>query len=175
MNFVHCLKNNENSTVDIHVCCAFFFVGGLMIHSILLYLHIASVIVSIGPFFILIPLIRKLKKATDQELTLYIPTFKFSVQLSKHSGHILVISGVLLLWLDHLSWLTSWVVITIFIMASSLFFIARAFSPALKQLLDPASDRNLVVNKLRANLWLYIVLMFLMLWFMVTKPNYWYI
>jgi hypothetical protein len=145
-----------------------------MFYTILLYLHIFSVVTSLGPFFILFPILRKLRAASSDELKIYLPTFSFAVQLSKHSGHILVPTGILMMWLGHISWLTSWVLITIFILVSSLYFIARAFSPTIRMLASPDhSERTLLVNKLRNSLLLYVVLMTIMLWFMVSKPNFW--
>lgn len=145
-----------------------------MLYTILLYLHIFSVIPSLGPFFILFPLIRKLRTASTDELKIYLPTFTLAVRLCKHSGHILVTTGVLMMWLGHISWLTSWVLITIFILVSSLYFIARAFSPTIRKLASPEhTNRQELVNKLRFNVWLYVGLMMIMLWFMVSKPNFW--
>jgi hypothetical protein len=145
-----------------------------MIYSFVLYLHIFSVIPSLGPFFILFPLLRKLRSASTDELIIYLPTFTFAVRLSKHSGHVLVPSGVLLMWLGHVSWLTSWVLLTLFILVSSLYFIARAFSPTIRMLAIPEhNNRQVLVNKLRSSLLLYVLLMMIMLWFMVAKPNFW--
>lgn len=145
-----------------------------MLYTILLYLHIFSVIPSLGPFFILFPLIRKLRTASTDELKIYLPIFTLAVRLCKHSGHILVTTGVLMMWLGHISWLTSWVLITIFILVSSLYFIARAFSPTIRKLASPEhTNRQKLVNKLRFNVWLYVGLMMIMLWFMVSKPNFW--
>jgi hypothetical protein len=144
-----------------------------MIYTFILYLHIFSVIASLGPFFILFPILRKLRVASSDELIIYLPTFAFAVRLSKHSGHVLVTTGVILMWLTHLSWLTSWVLITIFILVSSLYFIARAFTPTLRKLAAPPHDRHLLVDKLRNSLLLYVVLMAIMLWFMVAKPSLW--
>jgi small-conductance mechanosensitive channel len=144
-----------------------------MIYTFILYLHIFSVVTSLGPFFILFPMLRKLRVASTDELLIYLPTFSFAVRLSKHSGHVLVPTGVILMWLTHLSWLTSWVLITIFILVSSLYFIARAFTPTLRKLAAPEQDRHLLVDKLRNSLLLYVALMAIMLWFMVAKPNLW--
>jgi hypothetical protein len=145
-----------------------------MIYSFFLYLHIFSVIPALGPFFILFPLLRKLRTASSEELKIYLPTFTFAVRLSKHSGHVLIPSGIILLWIDHISWLTSWVLITIFILVSSLYFIARAFSPTIRKLAIPEhNNRQALVNKLRSSLLLYVVLMMIMLWFMIAKPLYW--
>jgi hypothetical protein len=145
-----------------------------MIYTFLLYLHILSVIPSLGPFFILFSLVSKLRTASSEELKIYLPTFTLAVRLSKHSGHVLVTSGVLMMWLGHISWLTSWVLITIIILVSSLYFIARAFSPTIQKLAAPEhNNRQELVNKLRYNVWLYVVLMLIMLWFMVNKPNFW--
>ncbi|WNQ09123.1 hypothetical protein MJA45_15865 [Paenibacillus aurantius] len=143
------------------------------LYRLLVFLHVVSVLVSVGPFFILIPLIRKLRQADEKELNYYLPTFAGSVRLSKHAGHVLVVSGILLMWLGEWSWGTSWVVLTIVVMVSSLYFIARAFSPTLRKLQQPHENRDALVNKLRFSLALYIVLMLVMLWFMVVKPQLW--
>jgi hypothetical protein len=149
------------------------FNGGISLYKLLLYLHITSVIASLGPFFLLYPLVRRMERSGREEILIWLPLFTNAVRLSKHSGHVLVASGILLMWLGRWPWLTSWVVITLVIMVSSLFFIARAFSPALKQLKLPDSDWELLMKKLKFNLNLYVVLMLAMLWFMVAKPSLW--
>ncbi|MGN7383737.1 hypothetical protein [Paenibacillus sp. SAFN-117] len=142
-------------------------------YSLLLYVHILSGVASIGPFLILFPLLPKMRRATQESLSHYVPMFKYAVRLCKHAGHVLVISGALLIWITHWTWLTSWVVMTLVVMFGSLFFIARAFSPALRKIMEPEADKEALTAKLRLNLILYLILMLLMMWFMVAKPELW--
>ena len=65
-----------------------------LVYRFIIYLHVLSVVASIGPFFILLPMIKKLKAASGEELNPYLDTFRFTVRLSKHAGHVLVGSGV---------------------------------------------------------------------------------
>jgi hypothetical protein len=139
----------------------------------LLYIHILSVIVSIGPFFILFPIIKKLRTAEGAEMNAHVGTFRFIVWLAKHAGHVLVGSGVLLLILGPWTWSTPWVLVTLIILFCSLFFLARAFSPTLRKFEEEDSDQNLLADKLKKAVWIYLILLMIMLWFMVVKPYLW--
>ncbi|WML50490.1 DUF2269 family protein [Neobacillus sp. PS3-34] len=144
-----------------------------MLHKILLYLHISSVILSIGPFFILLPMVKKLRHPKSDVQSAYLDAFRFAVRLTKHAGHVLVVTGILLVMISGWSWKTSWIVMTILIMVSSLFFIARAFSPTIRKFADPKQDHEKAIRKLNQAVWAYIALLMLMLWFMVAKPVLW--
>lgn len=144
-----------------------------MFYSFLVYLHVLSAVVSVGPFFVLFPLIRRIRHAAEADLVHYLPQFAAAVRLTKHAGHILVATGVLLIWLGPWQWLTPFVLLTILTMVASLVFLARAFSPTLKKLREPHTDRTPMVNKLRRSLILYVTLLLVMLWFMVAKPAWW--
>jgi len=128
---------------------------------------------SIGPFFVLIPMVKKLRETNELEEQAYVNTFRFVIQLAKHAGHVLVVSGILLLLTGPWTWTTPWVLMTIVVMVSSLFFLARAFSPTLRKLRDPQQDRGRLVQKLQRAIWIYLALLGVMLWFMVTKPVLW--
>jgi len=128
---------------------------------------------SIGPFFVLIPMVKKLRETSELEEQAYVNTFRFVIQLAKHAGHVLVVSGILLLLTGPWTWTTPWVLMTIVVMVSSLFFLARAFSPTLRKLRDPQQDRGRLVQKLQRAIWIYLALLGVMLWFMVTKPVLW--
>jgi len=128
---------------------------------------------SIGPFFVLIPMVKKLRETNEQEEQAYVNTFRFVIQLAKHAGHVLVVSGILLLLTGPWTWTTPWVLMTIVVMVSSLFFLARAFSPTLRKLRDSQQDRARLVQKLQRAIWIYLALLGVMLWFMVTKPVLW--
>lgn len=143
-----------------------------ILHKILLYLHISSVILSIGPFFVLLPMLRKMKAAHADVQNAYLDAFRFAVQCAKHAGHVLVVTGILLVWTSAWTWKTSWIVITVLIMVSSLFFLARAFSPTMRKFKE-ANDKEAPLRKLNRSVWIYIILLMVMLWFMVAKPVMW--
>lgn len=145
----------------------------MILHQLLLYVHILSVIMSIGPFFVLIPMVKKLRTAELEAQQAYVATFRSAIRLAKHAGHVLVISGILLVIVGSWAWSTSWIVMTILILVSSLFFLARAFSPKLRKLVEPGQDRGTIVRLLQRSIWIYIVLLMTMLWFMVAKPSLW--
>ncbi|MBN8192757.1 hypothetical protein JI667_11455 [Bacillus sp. NTK074B] len=144
-----------------------------LLYKTLIYLHVISVVASIGPFFLLLPMIKKLGDASDSLLPSYLDTFRFTVQLSKHSGHVLVGTGVLLVILGPWTWTTPWIIMTLVILFCSLFFLARAFSPTLRKFEEAESDKEWLIGKLRRTVWIYLILLMAMLWFMVVKPGMW--
>lgn len=150
-----------------------FFGENRAMYSFVLYVHLVSAVLSIGPFFVLFPILSRMKTADPALLRYDIHTFRFVVRLSKHMGHILVVSGIILIYLGNWSWFTPWIVATILILISALFFIARAFSPILRKLELPESNRIILINKLQRALIAYIVILCVMMWFMVAKPNLW--
>ncbi|MFD2445346.1 hypothetical protein ACFSO7_15385 [Bacillus sp. CGMCC 1.16607] len=142
-------------------------------YRILIYLHVSSVILSVGPFFILIPIVKKLKSAEYQVQQAYIDIFGISIRLVKHAGHVLVGSGVLLIAYGPWTWATSWVIATLAVMFGSVFFLARAFSPVLRKFNDPDVDKLHLIEKLSRSVWIYLFILMIMLWFMVAKPTLW--
>jgi len=144
-----------------------------LLYRTLIYLHVISVVASIGPFFILLPMMKKLRTASDSVLPSYLDTFRFTVRLSKHAGHVLVGTGILLVLLGPWTWSTPWIIMTLVIMFCSLFFLARAFSPTLRKFGVDDADREWLVGKLNRTVWIYLILLLAMLWFMVVKPNLW--
>lgn len=144
-----------------------------LFYRILIFIHVISVIASIGPFFILLPIVKKLRIAKGIEMDAYLGTFRFVVQLAKHSGHVLVVSGILLVVLGPWTWSTPWIVMTLIILFCSLFFLARAFSPTLRKYHEEGQNPNELSAKLNRSIWIYIVLLLAMLWFMVGKPVLW--
>ncbi|MGE5704732.1 MAG: DUF2269 family protein [Clostridia bacterium] len=103
-------------------------------YRLVVFIHVVSALLSLGPFFAFLPSIKKIGNMTKTEMRLFIDLFRFSVRLSKHAGHVLVASGFLLMWLGGWSWTTSWIALTLLVMIGSLYFFARAFSPLLRQL-----------------------------------------
>lgn len=145
-----------------------------VLYHALLYIHVISVILSIGPFFIIVPMIKRLRTARIEAETAYLDTFRITVRVAKHAGHVLVVSGILLVFLGAWSWTTSWILITIIILVGSLLFLARAFSPTLRSISQSGNnDRDMLIQKLRKSTWIYIGLLMVMLWFMVAKPQLW--
>ncbi|GIP22091.1 DUF2269 family protein [Paenibacillus sp. J22TS3] len=145
----------------------------ILLYKFLLYIHILSAIASIGPFFVLIFLVRRIRTAQPVELNAYLITFKSAIRLVKHMGHVLVVSGIFVAYAAGYSWNTSWIVATVLIMASSIVFLARAFSPKLRKFADPASDKADLVRRLTRSVWIYLALLLIMLWLMVAKPHLW--
>ncbi len=144
-----------------------------LFYRILIFLHVLGAIGSIGPFFILLPIVKKLRASRDVEMTAYLSTFWFVVRLTKHSGHLLIISGVLLTILGPWTWRTPWIMMTLVIMFASLFFLAQAFSPKLRKFPEKDANKEELADKLRRSLWMYIIILLAMLWFMVVKPTLW--
>jgi hypothetical protein len=144
-----------------------------LFYRIIIYLHVSSVIASIGPFFILMPIVKKLPASEGKELGGYLATLKSVVRLSMHAGHVLVVTGILLVVLGPWTWKTPWIVATLALLFSSLFFLARAFSPTLRKLAEEGANKVELAAKLKRTIWTYIILLMSMLWFMVVKPNLW--
>lgn len=142
-------------------------------YTILIFIHILSAVSSIGPFFVLLPLVERMKEAERPVLAAQIATFKSAIRIVKHAGHVLVLSGALLIWQGPWGWTTSWIVLTITIMVGSVVFLASAFSPVLRQFKKPGADQQATCRKLRTSLWLYILILLAMLWLMVDKPMLW--
>ncbi|OAH58777.1 hypothetical protein AWH49_03625 [Domibacillus aminovorans] len=143
------------------------------IYQVILFLHIFSAVLSIGPFFVLVPMIPRMRAADQRGLLAYLSLFKSTVSLVKHAGHVLVTTGVLLVWKSAWSWSTSWVVMTIAVMVSSVFFLARAFSPVICRFHAQKISQDKLISKLHRSVWIYIALLMIMLWFMVAKPALW--
>lgn len=139
----------------------------------LVFIHSISAMASIGPYIVLIPMLRKLKSSEGAVTDSYLDSFQFTVRLSKHAGHVLVASGLLLMWLGDWPWTTPWIAGTFIVLFASLFFLARAFSPTIRKLREPGHDRVVLVRKLGRALYIYLFVLFLMLWLMILKPQLW--
>ncbi len=139
----------------------------------IIFIHVLSAVVSIGPLFVLFSLISKMNHLKDGMDEAYISIFRSIVRLIKHAGHVLVVSGILLVIMGPWSWKTPWIVSTIALMVISIFFLARAFSPKLKKMEEPNSNKHFLLKQLKASTWTYIGLLALMLALMVIKPALW--
>lgn len=90
-----------------------------------------------------------------------------------HSGHVLVVTGVLLVIFGPWAWHSSWVILTLAVMLLSAVFLATGFSSVLKRFHEAGEDREATVDKLQRTAWIYIGLLLVMLWLMVQKPAVW--
>ncbi|WP_066295280.1 hypothetical protein [Bacillus sp. FJAT-29937] len=143
------------------------------LYRFILYIHVGSAVLSIGPFFVLIPIAKKLRAAEHEVQLAYLDIFRLSVRLVKHAGHLLVGSGALLIAMGHWTWKTPWIIATLAVMFGSVFFLARAFTPIFRKFHEPEQDQQLLVQKLLKSTWLYLILLMVMLWLMVVKPPLW--
>lgn len=143
------------------------------IYTLLLYIHILSAILSIGPLFVVLTIVKKMRTASTDDMSPYIEAFKSAIALVKHSGHVLVASGILLMWYAGYHWNTSWIVLTFLVMFASIVFLARAFKPTLRTFNTPAYNHQQFVSLLHRKTWMYILLLLIMLWLMVAKPVLW--
>lgn len=71
-----------------------------MLHTIFLYTHILSAIISIGPLVSLLPILHKMEKSEEDEMKAYVLAFKTAISVVKHAGHVLVLSGALLIFVS---------------------------------------------------------------------------
>ena len=139
----------------------------------IVFIHVLSAAISVGPLFVLFAILKKMRRADTTLEIAYIAIFRSVVRLIKHAGHVLVGSGILLVYLGPWPWSTSWIVLTIGLMVVSIFFLARGFSSTLKKFVDPEVDRLFLITKLHKATWIYITLLALMLALMVIKPTLW--
>lgn len=142
-------------------------------YTTIVFIHVVSAVLSIGPLFIIIPLINRLRKMIQQDEEIYLSLIQVIVRIVMHAGHVLVVSGVLLILLGPWPWYTSWVVMTVVVMGISGVFLATAFTRVLRRFHEPGLDKHGVLARLKRTTWIYIGLMFIMLWLMVQKPGFW--
>ncbi|MFF2752184.1 hypothetical protein ACFVR1_00325 [Psychrobacillus sp. NPDC058041] len=142
-------------------------------YKFILFIHIISAILSIGPFIVLFPVLNRMIGKSGDVLDSLIEIFQATIRIVKHAGHVLVVSGILLMWQGNWPWLTSWVIMTIVVMFSSIVFLAKAFKPKIRQFYAGTINSTVLIQKLRFSVWQYIFILLIMLWFMVAKPNIW--
>ena len=142
-------------------------------YGAIVFAHVVSAVISVGPLFILLPLIRRLRTAKAEAEDIYLAFIRVIIRLVMHSGHVLVVTGILLILFGPWPWHTSWVILTLGVMLLSAFFLATGFSSVLKKFHESGMDREAIVNKLQRTAWIYIGLLLVMLWLMVQKPAVW--
>ncbi|MFJ7934705.1 hypothetical protein [Sporosarcina sp. NPDC096371] len=144
-----------------------------VIYGILVYSHIVSAVLSIGPLFIFMPIIRRLRGVDAVIEQAYLSVINVVIRIVMHAGHVLVFTGVLLLILGPWPWYTSWVIMTLAVLLLSAVFLSRGFTLVLRKFHDPGADKNVMLSRLNKTSWYYIGLMLIMLWLMVQKPMLW--
>lgn len=144
-----------------------------LLHTVILYIHIISAVISIGPLVTLIPITKKMENADEKEMVGFVKSFQLAITVVKHAGHILVLSGAILVIITGWTWKDSWIVLTLAIMFLSIVFLARAFKPTLNTFGTNAFKKEEFISKLRKATWKYIFLLLIMLWLMVSKPMFW--
>lgn len=144
-----------------------------MVYTFFLYTHVLSAIISIGPLFALLLILRKMEGAEEPQLWGFVQLFQSTITIIKHAGHVLVISGIILISLSGWTWTTSWVLLTVLVMVGSIIFLARAFKPTIRTFGTTNFNKETFIKKLKKATWLYILLLLIMLWFMVAKPQIW--
>jgi uncharacterized membrane protein len=143
------------------------------IYGIFVFLHVVSAVISIGPLFILMPIIRRLRGVDEQIEQAFLTVIHVTIRVVMHAGHALVVTGVLLLILGPWPWHSSWVIMTIAVLLLSAFFLSRGFTQVLRNFHKPGVDKNDILRRLNRTAWTYIILMLIMLWLMVQKPMIW--
>ncbi|MEK3933771.1 DUF2269 family protein [Sporosarcina sp. FSL W7-1349] len=142
------------------------------IYNLFVYLHVFSAVLSIGPLFVLLPIIRRLRGAERKVESAYLSVIQATIRMVMHAGHVLVFTGVVLLIIGPWPWYSSWILLTWAIMLVSVVFLAKGFTSVLKNF-QQSTDKQQVLNRLRSTSWMYIGLLLLMLWLMVQKPMLW--
>ncbi|MCG7344536.1 DUF2269 domain-containing protein [Sporosarcina sp. ACRSL] len=137
------------------------------------FVHVVSAVLSIGPLFLLMPTIKRLRNADPLTEKAYLTVINVIIRLVMHAGHLLVISGALLLLIGPWPWFTSWVIATLAILLLSGVFLSTGFTRVLRRYHLPDSNKAEILTILTRTSWIYIGLMLIMLWLMVQKPMLW--
>ncbi|WP_318614082.1 DUF2269 family protein [Sporosarcina sp. YIM B06819] len=143
------------------------------IYGIIVFLHVLSAVLSIGPLTLLMPVINRLYGVEASIEQAYLSVIKVVIRIVMHAGHVLVFTGVLLLILGPYPWTSSWVILTLAILLISGVFLAKGFTFVLRRFHNPDADKDDILNRLMRTSWIYLGLMLIMLWLMVQKPMFW--
>lgn len=145
-----------------------------MFYTGIVYIHVVSAILSIGPFFVLFPILKKMEKTSDMvAFEAYLQSFQAGVTVVKNAGHILILFGLIAVWLGPWQLMTPWVFTTLVMLIVSVVYLARAFKPTIKKFATSEFEQFKFVKKLRQGVVAYTILLLIMLWLMVAKPMLW--
>lgn len=143
------------------------------VYGIFVFLHVVSAVIAIGPLFLLLPIIRRLRGANSQMEEAYLTVIRVAIRVVMHAGHALVVTGILLLIFGPWPWYTSWVILTILVLLLSALYLSRGFTQVLRTFHEPGTNKDAIIRRLRHTTWTYIGLMLIILWLMVQKPMVW--
>jgi len=144
-----------------------------MIYKVALFLHILSAVVATGPLFAIFPMLKRMEKVEGVLHQGMIEGLRGAVRAVSLAGHFIVPTGIILLLFGGWSWKTSWVLATIIMLVASLLFLAKAFKPAWRIAEAEHFDKQLFIRTMRSATIKYILIMLVMLWLMVAKPQLW--
>lgn len=144
-----------------------------MMYKIALFLHVLSAVVATGPLFAIFPMLKRMEKVEGTLEQGIIEGLRGAVRAVSLAGHFLVPTGIILLLFSGWSWKTSWVLATIMMLIASLLFLAKAFKPAWHIAEAKHFDKPLFIRTMRSATIKYILIMIVMLWLMVAKPQLW--
>ncbi|WP_252502539.1 DUF2269 domain-containing protein [Sporosarcina sp. Marseille-Q4943] len=142
-------------------------------YGTIVFVHVVSAVLAIGPLFLLMPTIKRLRNADFSTENAYLTIINVIIRLVMHAGHALVVSGALLLLTGPWPWFTSWVIATLTILLVSGVFLSSGFTKVLRRYYLPDSNKGEILTVLTRTSWIYIGLMLIMLWLMVQKPVLW--
>jgi uncharacterized membrane protein len=142
-------------------------------YGTMVFVHVVSAVLSIGPLFLLMPTIKRLRNADIPTEKAYLTIIKVIIRTVMHAGHLLVLSGVLLVLAGPWPWNTSWVLATLAILLVSSFYLSSGFTRVLRKYHLPSSNKEEILTILTRTSWIYIGLMLVILWLMVQKPVLW--
>lgn len=144
-----------------------------MLYKLLLFAHVLSAVVATGPLFALFPLLNRMKNSSTNEAQSYIHALQGVLRAVANGGHYLVPTGLLLVYFSGWPWGASWLVVTYIAMTLSLYFMARAFKPAMNYAKGADFSKVTFIRMVKIATWKYIALMAFFIWLMTSKPNFW--
>lgn len=96
-------------------------------------------------------LLRKMKRAKADVFGGLVEAFQSSVDAVRYAGHVVVPSGILLMFVSGWPWKSFWVLATCVLLIGSLVFLAKAFKPKMKSLGTDAFDLNVHYDRIRGH------------------------
>ncbi|MGN7119008.1 DUF2269 family protein [Lysinibacillus odysseyi] len=145
----------------------------MMVYKMIIFIHVVSAVAAIGPLFSIFPILKRMEKAEERDIKGMVEGLRGVVRAVSLGGHVLIISGIALIWLSGWSWKTPWVLATIILLIASLFFLAKAFKPAWRIAEADYFHKETFIAVMKRAAILYITIMLMMLWLMVVKPQLW--
>lgn len=145
-----------------------------MWYEIVVYIHVLSAVVAIGPLFSVFPILKRMERVDEKEARGVVEGLRGVIRAVSLAGHVLVPSGIILIWLGGWSWKTPWVFATVILLVASLLFLAKAFKPAWRIAEAEVFERERFIPAMQKAAGAYIAIMLIMLWLMVVKPQLWW-